>query len=47
MLLFLVVVFHPESHVDKPHLWSSSLVTWGRGHSQATLQTNMYPFSGY
>ena len=40
-LNFIFLVFHFGSHVGKPHLFSSSLVTWGRGNPQATLQTSM------
>jgi len=32
VLLFFCSFFHFGSHVGKPHLFSLSLVTWGRGH---------------
>ena len=40
--IFFIYFFSLRSHdVGKPHLLSSPLVTWGQGHSQASLQTNM------
>ena len=41
LYIFFFFFFDFWSHVGKPHLFSWSLVTLGRGHPQATLLVNV------